>query len=580
MIAGIFVVGCLILLGGYVIYGRFLERQFDVDPSRKTPAVTMTDNVDYVPAKAPVLFGHHFSSIAGAGPIVGPITAALAFGWLPAFLWIIIGSIFIGGTHDFAALITSIRHKARSVGEVCRLYLSPMTYKLFLAFVWLALVYVLIVFLDLTASTFAPNLAAIADAAVKAELRLDGGAVASASLIYIGLALLFGIFVNSGKINLKTGSLIFVPLVFIALFFSRQIPVYLPGFIEDSASKSWSLILLAYCFAASIMPVWLLLQPRDYLSSFLLYACVLFGGIGLVITSVTGKIVSNYPAFIGFSDPNLGFIFPALFITIACGAVSGFHAIVASGTTAKQLPSESSARPVTYGSMLVEAVLGIMALGTVMFLVKPVANTNPNSIFAQGMGQFLNTFHVPVNIGAGFGLLAISTFLLTTLDTCTRLARYIFEEMFNVKGSASRYISTALTLALPLALVFYDIPDPTNPGATLAAWKAVWPVFGATNQLLAAMALLVVFVWRTHQKKPAAFVAIPMVLMMATAGAGLVQKLIAATCGKQVQPLIAGLSALLLLMAVVLLIDVIRSWGRIKSVKIPEEEEEPRPVKV
>lgn len=572
MIAAIFIAGCLILLAGYRFYGRFLERQFDVDPSRPTPAVTMTDGVDYVPASKPVLFGHHFSSIAGAGPIVGPIAAALAFGWLPALAWILVGAILVGGTHDFASLITSIRHKARSIGEVCRLYLSPTTYRLFLGFVWLALVYVLIVFLNLTASTFAPATAGLPEDKAQTLMEL-GGSVATASIIYIFLALAFGLLTSRTKLNLKAGSLIFVPLVFVALFVSQAVHTYISVPVGGSPTGTWSLILLAYCFTASVLPVWMLLQPRDYLSSFLLYACVLMGGIGLVASSISGAISIKYPAFIGFSDPNLGFIFPAMFITIACGAVSGFHSIVASGTTAKQLPSESAAKPVAYGSMLVEAVLGIIALTAIMWLAEKPAG-DPPAAFSQGIGHFLATLHIPAKFGSTFGLLAISTFLLTTLDTCTRLARYIFEEMFNLRGACWRYISTAITLALPLAVVFYKIPDPSGKGF-MPAWQAIWPVFGATNQLLAAMALLVVFVWRVHLKKPVYFVLIPMILMMVVTWTGLIQ-LVASSVELNPfvikRPLIGGLSGLLLLMAAVLLADVARSWRKITTVAEPLED--------
>jgi carbon starvation protein len=554
--------GCVVLLLGYRIYGRFLERQFDVDGSRPVPSETMKDGVDYVTAKTPVLFGHHFSSIAGAGPIVGPITAGLAFGWLPPFIWLLVGAVFVGGTHDFAALMASIRHRARSIGEICRIYLSGTTYRLFLGFVWLALVYVLVVFLDLTASTFAPNVAAIADQAKQDALVHAGGTVATASLTYIGLALVFGLIVNTGRVSLKAGSAIFVPLVFLALVAAQDFPLTIPGLMAGTPKATWSILLLGYCFAASILPVWLLLQPRDYLSSFLLYACVIGGGAGLVISSLTSKVVAHYPAFVGFTDPGLGHLFPAMFIVIACGAISGFHSIVASGTTAKQLPSESAARPVAYGAMITEAVVGLVALAAIMLLSEKPVGT-PTAIFSQGIGQFLSVFGIPAGLGAGFGLLAVSTFLLTTLDTCTRLARYVFEEMFGV-GGRTRYLSTALTLALPLAIVFVKIPDPAKLGACLPAWQAVWPVFGATNQLLAAMALLVIFVWRSHQRKPKWFIVWPMILMFAITGTGLVQLLRSAICSGQV--LIAVLSGVLMAMALALLVDTARSWRKITSV--------------
>lgn len=566
MIAAVFAAGCVALLAGYKYYGRFLEKQFDVDPKRPTPAYTMTDGVDYVPAKTPVLFGHHFSSIAGAGPIVGPITAAAAFGWLPALAWMVLGAVLVGGTHDFAALMTSIRHRSRSIGEVCRLYLSPTTYRLFLGFVWLALVYVLIVFLDLTAATFAPAVSAGAGDAARA--MVEGGSVATAAMIYIGLALVFGLLTNRCGVGLKAGSMVFVPLVFAALVVSQELPAVMPpvGGLEPAAV--WSIVLIVYCLLASVLPVWMLLQPRDYLSSFLLYACVLAGGLGLVVSSATGNLPLRAPAFVGVRDPGLGFIFPAMFIVIACGAVSGFHSIVASGTTAKQLPSESAARPVAYGAMIVEAVLGIIALAAIMWVTgKP--NSAPTAAFAHGIGQFLSVFGIPARLGSSFGMLAVSAFLLTTLDTCTRLARYILEELFDLPGGAWRFVSTAVTLALPCAMVFYKIPDPVT-GGYVPAWQAVWPVFGATNQLLAAMALLVVFVWRVHLRKPALFVAIPMALMIVIAGTGLAQLFCSAVRGGQ--PLIAALSGVLLAMAAALLTDTALSWKRITTAKVAEPE--------
>ncbi len=561
MIAALFLSSILILIVGYRLYGKFLEHQFDIKKERETPACTNSDGVDCVPAKSPVLFGHHFSSIAGAGPIVGPIAAASAFGWFPAALWIVIGTIFVGGMHDFSALVTSIRHKATSIGGVCKLYLSPTTYKLFLGFVWLALVYVLIVFLDLTATTFAPNVSIIEDTQKAAALVARGNSVAAASVFYIILALLFGVFINKGKLNLKTGSFIFVPLVFIGLYLSQFVTFTSPDFIDSSPKTTWSIILLMYCFAASIMPVWMLLQPRDYLSSFLLFACVGLGGVGLLLSSATGSIEVQYPAFITFNDEGtLGYMFPALFIVIACGAVSGFHAIVASGTTAKQLPCETAAKPIAYGSMIMEATLGIITLATLMLLSERPLSA-PTAVFSQGIGKFLSVFGIPASLGSSFGLLAISTFLLTTLDTCTRLARYIVEEFVGLKGTGWRYLSTLITLLIPLVIVFTKIPDADHPGGFIPVWQAVWPVFGATNQMLAALALLVVFVWRSHLGKPTIFISVPMVFMFAVTGTGLVQLISSAV--DEGQRLIAVLSGALLLMALALVYDTGRNWHKI-----------------
>ena len=343
MIFGIVLTGLAILVFGYFAYGRFVEKLLGVDPQNSTPAHTQRDNVDFVPARPAVLLGHHFSSIAGAGPIVGPIIAAAAFGWLPAVVWVVAGAILIGGVQDFSSLIASLRHKARSVADMTREEISPVARILFLLFVWFTLVYVIVVFTDLTSATFTH----------------DPG-VASSSGMYIFLALALGFLVYRMGFGLGRTSLVLVPLVFVAIWLGQQVPISLPA---GDPSRTWSFILLGYCFIASVLPVWVLLQPRDYLSSFLLYVCLIGGVTGVLLGG--GKIpdsVERLPAFLSFHDANLGLLFPAMFITIACGACSGFHSIVASGTTAKQLSSERHARPVAYGSMLLESVLALLAV--------------------------------------------------------------------------------------------------------------------------------------------------------------------------------------------------------------------------
>lgn len=507
MITIVFLVSCLILAVAYLTYGGWLEKQFRVDNDNLTPSHSEKDGIDFIPTADPILFGHHFSSIAGAGPIVGPIVAGLAFGWFPALLWILVGSILVGGVHDYSALIASIRHKGQSIGQICKQYLRPFTYRTFLIFIWFTLVYVLIVFLDLTAGTFAPS-----DSARAAT----GGAVATSAVLYIIIALLFGLTVYRGGVKLGKASLIFVPLVFAALWVGIKAPLlpdYVPA-IAGSPKNTWSLILLVYCFVASIAPVWILLQPRDYLSSFLLYACLGGGAIGLVISGLTGHVTMEWPFFNGWIDPKLGFIFPALFITVACGAVSGFHSIVASGTTSKQLDTEKGARRIAYGGMLVEAVLGLVALSTVMILSKSPTGQSPVAVFGQGVGTFLVTLGIPSQVAAVFALLAVSTFLLTTLDTCTRLARFIVQELLGIENWTGRILGTAISLAIPAIVVFLKIPGPG--GTPMPAWKAIWPAFGACNQLMAALALLVVFTWLRSEGRKTIYIVLPMLFMFIT----------------------------------------------------------------
>ncbi len=521
MLVALVLAGFAVFAVAYLLYGRFLERRLDVDPARPTPAHTLSDGMDYVPTATPILFGHHFSSIAGAGPIVGPIIAGLAFGWLPAILWIVVGAVLIGGVHDFTALVASLRHGGRSVGQMCRELLNPFVYRLFLLFIWLAMIYILIVFLDLTATTFAPvnpSAAAVSEG-VDLEIR-QGGTVTTASLLYILLALLFGLAIYRLRLKVLTGTFIFVPLVFFALVLGDWLPLsadLVPSLL-GSPKNFWCAVLIAYCFFASVLPVWLLLQPRDYLSSFLLYACLLGGVAGLLVTGLTGGADLRYAALV---PESVGRLFPALFITIACGAVSGFHSIVASGTTAKQLRSEVSARPVAYGAMLVEGTLALIALAAVMILAGKPAGKTPVQIFGDGLGRFLAVFHLPPGLARSFALLAVSTFLLTTLDTCTRLGRFVFEELFRVRGPVARLVGTAATLLVPAIFVFRTIVGPD--GRPLPAWQAIWPAFGATNQLLAALALLVVYAWLRKSGKRALYVLLPMIFMCVTTLTALVQ---------------------------------------------------------
>lgn len=524
MVAVIFIIGCLILGGGYVFYGRCLSRWLGVRPGRRTPAHEVNDGVDFVPAHAPVLFGHHFSSIAGAGPIVGPVFAAIWFGWQPTVLWILFGAVLIGGVHDYASLIASIRHDGGSIGEICKKYLNPFTYRAFLIFIFFTLVYVLIVFLDLTAATFAP--ANLAD-----DVACDrGGAVAMSSMLYMLIAVMFGLVTRSGKMNFKTASLIFVPLVFAAMIVGYKFPLcptLIPAWFYGHPKYTWAAILLVYCFIASVTPVWILLQPRDYLSSFLLYGCLIGGVVGIVVLGLTGQAEiqqSTWRMTAEVGGKSM-FIFPALFITVACGAVSGFHSVVASGTTARQLNREEDAQPVAYGGMLVEGVLALVAVSAVMLLPvgDPLLKAHPVKVFAAGMGRFVSVFHISPSVGELFGLLAVSTFLLTTLDTATRLARFILAELLNLKKPGWRYATTLLTIILPAVIVFIRIPNPKAPGSFLPAWQAIWPAFGTTNQLLAALALLVIFVWLSKEKRPRWFVGLPMVFMFATTFVGLAQ---------------------------------------------------------
>lgn len=520
----------------YVLYGRFLVRRYELDDSRPTPSHTDYDGVDRVPAHKAVLLGHHFSSIAGAAPIVGPIIGTLAFGWLPVLLWVVLGTIFVGGVIDFSALVASLRHNARSIADIARQYMSPLTYKLLLAFIWLALVYVLTVFADLTATTF-----------------VDNGGVASSSLMFIVLAVMFGLSINRFKIPLIWSSVIFVPLVFVAVWAGQKVPIeanVLPELFAGDPKKTWALILLAYCFVASTTPVWILLQPRDYLSSFLLYASVLSGFVGILL----GGFTVNFPAYTSWSVPQTGTLFPILFITVACGACSGFHSIVASGTSSKQLNKETDGRAIGYGGMLLEGIVAVIALATVVMIPRDdaLAGSPPLTIYATGIGRFLSLVGIPESMGFSFGLLALSAFILTTLDTATRLARYIFEEFFNLRGPLWRYLSTLATIVLPAIFVVITLRD--AQGRPIPAWKAIWPIFGSSNQLLAGLVALIIVVWLKKTGRKMGFILLPMFFMNAVTLWAL--GLMVMRAGSNVLRTIAGV---LFLLAILLVFEAIRT---------------------
>jgi carbon starvation protein len=524
----------------YGIYLRFLANRYELDDARPTPSHTDYDGIDRVPAHKAVLLGHHFSSIAGAAPIVGPIIAGLAFGWLPVVLWIVLGSIFVGAVIDFSALVASIRHRGRSIAEIANQYMSPLAYRLLLTFIWLALIYVLTVFADLTAATF-----------------VEDGGVASSSLMFIVLAIFFGLAINKVKIPLLWASLAFVPLVFVAVWAGQKIPIsanMLPQIISSEPKKTWALILIVYCFFASTTPVWILLQPRDYLSSYLLYASLLSGIIGILI----GGFNIQYPAFTTWNVPNVGTVFPILFITVACGACSGFHSIVASGTSSKQLNKEMDAKTIGYGSMLLEGVVAVIALATVVMLPRGhvLATKAPMTIYATGIANFLSVLGIPQKLAFAFGLLALSAFILTTLDTATRLGRYIFEELFNLQGTYWRYLSTLATIALPTVFVMINLKD--EHGNLIPAWKAIWPIFGASNQLLAGLVALVIAVWLKKIGKKIGFIIGPVVFMNTVTIWGLIL-LLRQDSSKAVRII----AAVLLLLALVLIVEAFKTARKI-----------------
>mgnify|MGYP001389145005 FL=1 len=526
MLSLILIISCLLCWFAYRFYGNFLSVKCSLDDNKKTPAEEREDGVDYSPTRASVLFGHHFSSIAGAGPIVGPILAATYFGWGPTWIWILIGAILVGGVHDFGSTLMSVRNGGRSIADTMRGLVGEGAGKLFMLFVILALVYVIIVFLDLTANTFSKQ-----------------PAVATASGWFIMVAIVFGVLMRSARFSLGKLALIFFPITFAGLAIGHYFPMV------DMGKDFWIYGTLVYCFVAAVLPVGLLLQPRDFLSAGFLYAILALGLAGMLIANESIQM----PAFTGWESEKLGMLVPFLFITVACGACSGFHSIVSSGTTSKQIQKESDVRRISYGGMLVEGVLAVFAMGCVAVLTvgeREVGGT-PVGIFAAGASKFFGALGIPPSLGAEFAMLAISTFLLTTLDTCTRLTRFLIEELFNWRSEASRYLGTLLALALPALLVFQQFPG--VDGVLVPAWKAIWPLFGATNQLLAALALLTFVVFLKASKVSYGFALLPavvMIVMPMTALVMMVQKF-------GVQTLLGGTACAMLLLGLFLMVT---SW--------------------
>ena len=520
------------------------QRILGVDAARPTPARTLSDGIDYVPAHPAVLFGHHFASIAGAGPIVGPIAAAY-FGWGAVVAWVVLGCIFIGAVHDMASLFLSVRHEGRSIASVIETVLGRPGKLLFLVFCWSTLVLVCAEFTRQVAATFVAS-----------------PEVASASLLFIALAVVFGIATNRAKVPLLAATLVFVPVMFGCIWLGMKFPCDLVarfGLSAAGAQTAWTWVLIAYCFLASTLPVWLLLQPRDYLNSYLLYAMMALGFLGVFAASPAVTL----DAFLGWHAANAKGIaqplFPLLFITIACGACSGFHALVASGTTAKQIADERHIRIVSYGGMLLEGVLALLALLAVGSftqgdLLANLASKTPVQLFAGGLAGFCTAFGLPQETGYTFMCLAVSAFLMTSVDTATRLARFTWQELCTPaarharpaslpqKAMSNMYVATGLVVALVATLLLGD-PE---------AAKNLWNVFASANQLLAALTLLTVSMWLLKHHKAWWVSFAPMLFMLAVSSAGLY--LLCTGSWQAGNPLLGTVTGILLALALVLVL--------------------------
>jgi len=480
---------------GYAFYSKFVANRLGFDPARKTPAHEKRDNVDYVPAHPMVLFGHHFAAIAGAGPIVGPVLAA-EFGWASVALWVIFGCIFLGAMHDLFALFLSVRHEGKSIGTVIGTLLGKPGKIMFLIFSWSVLILVVAEFTRQIAGTFVVD-----------------PAIATSSMLFIVDAVAFGLCVGRFGMSVRLASLIFVPLMFLFVWIGEVSPLNLVawGFSVESTRLVWILVLLAYCFVASVCPVWVLLQPRGYLSSYLLYVMLALALLGIVVAHPMLQL----PAFSGLrvlkSSGAVDCLFPLLFVIVSCGACSGTHAIIASGTTSKQLSNESHMRPVAYGGMLLEGVFAIVAIVAVAGAyttqsdyLAAVGTREPAQLFAASIAAFCAKVGIPLRFSEGFVLLAISAFLMTTVDACARLARFTWQELVPVRRLSNPYLGTTLVCLLAAELLL----------GNAQASKSLWTILASANQLIAGLVFLAATMWLVKNRKPSWWTAIPMAFMM------------------------------------------------------------------
>lgn len=502
-------------VAAYFIYGSYLKKVFQIDPSNPTPAHTQFDGIDYVPTPRIVLFGHHFASIAGPGPIVGPIMAAY-FGWLPALIWILIGCVFVGAFHDFAAMVLSVRNRGRSISYVMERLMGITGRQLFLIFCCACLILVISIFTLLIAGMFAQI-----------------PAVATASMIFIAMAPMFSFTTIKLKVSLRNASFVFVPLVFLTVWVGNVLPfdaAAIFGTDQEGATLFWIGVLAVYIFCASVLPVHWLLQPRDYLNSYLLYGMLLLGFVSILVYNPDIQLSSFNGMAAVTADGNMTDMIPALFIFIACGACSGFHALVASGTTSKQLNNEKDILPIGYGGMILEGILGVMALVAVMSMDQATfteIGKNQPMAFATGIASFSVVLGIPEVYAKIFISLAISAFMMTSLDTAARLGRFLWQEIFMPRQYEKAEDSEELVeiknknemagwrklITNPL-LASFLIVGLSMLMAMSGSAASIWPIFGASNQLMAALTFLAITLYLMFRQKNWFIAFVPMVFMM------------------------------------------------------------------
>lgn len=506
----ILILAIAVLLAAYLLYGRYLARTWGIDPKARTPAYELEDGVDYVPADTGVVFGHQFASIAGAAAINGPIQASV-FGWVPVLLWILLGGVFFGAVQDFAAMYASVKNKGRTIGYIIESYIGRTGKKLFLLFCWLFSILVVAAFVDIVAGTF--NGFRTAAGGVVTPVPANGS-VATTSMIFIAEAVALGLLLRLGKLPKWGNTAAALLMLVAAIALGLRFPMYI-------GLNDWHILVFIYVFIASVAPIWAVLQPRDYLNSYLLIAMIVAAVIGVF----AARPQVNLPAFSGFTV-NGQTLFPFLFVTIACGAVSGFHSLVSSGTASKQIKNERSMLPVSFGAMLMESMLAVIALIAVASFASPeqtaaLGYTTPSQIFAGGVAGFLSVMNLPQDVVFTLINLAVSAFALTSLDSVARVGRLSFQELFQDDAAGekrarplrrlltNKYFATVLTLVLAFFL-------------TEVGYDSIWPLFGSSNQLLSALAFLACAVFLRRTRRRSFMLWIPLFTMSAVTFSALI----------------------------------------------------------
>lgn len=556
------VIALVVLGGAYLLYGRYLQNKWGIDPNAKTPAYEMEDGVDYVPADTNVVFGHQFASIAGAGPINGPIQAAI-FGWLPVLLWVLVGGVFFGAVQDFAAMYASVKNKGRTIGYIIEEYIGKLGKKLFLAFCWLFCILVVAAFADVVAGTF--NGFSVDEATGAVSQIVANGSVATTSMLFIFEAVALGMILKYCKFGKWVNTGIAILLLVVAVALGLAFPVYI-------SREAWHIIVFIYIMIACVTPVWALLQPRDYLNSYLLIFMIVGAVVGIFVANPS----CNLNAFNGFCVDGQ-YMFPILFVTIACGAVSGFHSLVSSGTASKQIKNEKNMLPVSYGAMLMESMLAVIALVAVASFAQGEAAelglTTQPQIFAGAIANFLTAVGLPYDLVFTLINLAVSAFALTSLDSVARIGRLSFQEFFMdedtdeenmspfLKVVTNKYFATIITLVLAYLLC-------------QVGYAEIWPLFGSANQLLSVLALVACAVFLKKTNRQGVMLWIPMFFMMAVTFTALTMTIVKLSKAFVTTGLTLG-NTLQLIFAVLLLIlgVIVAIQGVHKLLEKPEKAE-------